>query len=501
MTTPPDPLPPSRRGLTAPPPPPAANGAGARADRTREYVAAYGDGTGLASYLKSLPTYVDDVERDYPYIYDEMLKDEVVSASVKTVVYSVLQEGVELRPALDDEDDPDYATAKRHVDEAEAAFDYFDVDVEDLCRELLYSLCLGWLAAEKTVATLEGGKYDGLDCWESVRVKPRRNTSPVVTPTNRLAGYLCRVVGRPWGQSQGMVVGDVRKHPNYVPREKFVHAAWDGRECDPRGRSILRPVYRRWYEKIQTCGDWLKHLAQFGSPWVVGTTAPGSDSAAVVDALGNPTGAAGVLSPEQEFLNKLVQFRNGGAIAVPSGWTVQLLQAASAGDAFVKKVDSCDRAIEKGVTLQNLATSEGEHQARAAAQVHQDTLGLLPGAVRRWLCRLLQRQLLRPFVAMNHGPDAARLAPRLGLEKVAQEDRAKMLAAWASVGWKVAPSQTPAVDEELGLEPRTPEEAQPPPPVPTPGMPGRPGAAPPGGNGPGAGKGEAPFAFDPDEPR
>jgi GNAT superfamily N-acetyltransferase len=497
--------PPNARGLTAPPPPPL-RAPDARADARREYAAAAAGGLYLdTAYLRALPPYIDDVtQRMGGGTYEQMLKDEAVHSAFRTVVLSVLSDGVNVRPCVDDKDDSDFETAKEYADECQAVLDQGGddgdgLDLEHLASELLYSLAVGWVAAEKVVGVLDGGKYDGLQCWESVRAKPRRNVTPVVDPFNRLRGYLCRMPGLPLSQFQGQVVGDPTKLPNYLPADKFCHAAWDVREHDPRGQSILRPVYPRWYEKQQVAADWLKHLGLFGSPWVVGKTAGATQALPAVDTLGNPTGeASDAVTPEQAFLNQILLFRNGGAIVVPAGWELDLLQVTNAGDAFLRKIDSCDRAMTQGITLQTLATTEGEHQARAAAQVHQDTLGLVPGWVRRWLARLLARSLLRPLVRMNHGDAAVRLAPVVKLEAAQQEDRAKLITAYAGAGWKFAPSQLPAVDEELGFEPRTPEEAQPPPPVPPPGAPpgGRPGAPPAPGTPPGRQPPPAAFAWD-----
>jgi hypothetical protein len=487
--------PPNARGLTAPPPPPL-RAPDARADARREYTAAAAGGLYLdANYLQALPTYIDDVTRRMGgATYEQMLKDECVHSAFKTVVLSVLSEGVNVRPCVDDKDDKDFGTARDYTDECVAAFDQGGeggdgLDLEHLASELLYSLATGWVAAEKVVGVLDGGRYDGLQCWESVRAKPRRNVTPVVDPFDRVHGYLCRMPGRALSQLQGQVVGDPTRLPNYLPADKFCHAAWDVREHDPRGQSILRPVYTRWYEKQQVGAEWLKHLAQFGSPWVVGKTAGATQGLPAVDTLGNATGdASDQVTPEQAFLNQILLFRNGGAIVVPNGWELTLLQVSNAGDAFLRKIDSCDRAITQGITLQTLATTEGEHQARAAAQVHQDTLGLVPGWVRRWLARLLTRSLVRPLVRMNHGDAAVLLAPVVKLEAAEKQDRPKLITAYAGAGWKFAPSQLPAVDEELGFEPRTPEEAQPPPvPVPSgvngPGKPGQPASGTPAPSG------------------
>jgi hypothetical protein len=116
-------------------------------------------------------------------------------------------------------------------------------------------------------------------------------------------------------------------------------------------------------ENSDVAGEWLKHLSRFGSPSVVGTTAPNSDFVPPQDEFGNPL-AGTAPGPEQALLNGLERLQNGGCLVLPYGATVTALQVAQSGSAFLTKVDQCDRAISRGVLLAIRAVMEAQHGAR-----------------------------------------------------------------------------------------------------------------------------------------
>jgi hypothetical protein len=76
---------------------------------------------------------------------------------------------------------------------------------------------------------------------------------------------------------------------------------------------------------------------------------------------------------------------------------------------------------------------------------------------------MLRRDILRPLVAYNYGPDAARmLTPMVSLGGVEKQDwsaKAMAIAALTKAGY-LDPSQYAAIDKELNLPPRAamPEE-------------------------------------------
>ncbi|MGN6671681.1 MAG: phage portal protein family protein, partial [Thermomicrobiales bacterium] len=249
---------------------------------------------------------------------------------------------------------------------------------------------------------------------------------------------------------------------------------------DPRGTSILRPAYNVWQLKQQVFMEHLKYLAQFASPSLIGFTGPNAESRIQTDALGNPlTDANGnllpALTPEQVMQQALAAFKNGTAAAFPYETKVQLVQSAGTGEAFLHAFDYYDRQIVSAILGQTLATEEGQHQARSAAQTHQDILDTIIRQAKRAVERALVRDILRPWLRYNYGDTLLPLLPRATLGTTEQQDIPTMrtsVAALVQAGYDLAPSQYPDLDKQLDLPARSAEDqarleeqaAQPPPP-------------------------------------
>lgn len=455
----------------------------------------------LGGYYRSLPPFIDDLTREYgPDLYDRMQLDDQVSSSLRALCHGVLSDELVLRPGVDDKDDPDFAAAKDALGFCERATWQQTGGLDRWLLTMLKGAVGGGNRVSETVyRPEESGKDAGRWVLDRLKVKPRRSIAFAVDSCNNLSGFLGLAPDGPgWGALAWGTAFDPADPPdNFIPRDKFCALAWDPPDEDPRGSALLRCVYEPWWAKLQAARDWLAYLAQFGSPSLVGTTAPGADSSAPTDAYGNPV-PGDVLTPEQDMANRVLEFRNGGVFILPSGATLEILQTSNAGDAFLKKVDSSDRAIAQGILLAMRAVMQSRFGSRADAEQGQDVAGLQTRFMKRWLARMVTEDLLRPLVRINLGPDAARrLCPYASLSPVEHQDLGASLVA-VSGAWKnglIKNSQLPWVYEQFGMPPATEEEMAAPPPQP----PAAPGATPPGAapaaGGPPAPP-QAPFAWD-----
>jgi hypothetical protein len=470
----------------APPPlPPAANGAprvtvpppaqGPRvvnlAALAREYVMG-SQYQAAADYLRSLPQYIDDVSRDLRAdLYDEMLRtDPVISSGARMVKQSVLSDGITLRPAVDDEDDPLHDDAKAVCDFCTHVASNLRTPAEEVSEDLLSGMFIGNKLAEQVYARIEGGKYPGLWTLDRVKPKPRESVRPVVDAYGNFVAVQARIPGDGLLSvvGGGQQISDPKSVRNLLPRNKFAAFVWEPKDADPRGTSILRPCYINWWQKLQALGSWLQWLALCATPMLVGVLSDKADAQFPGDAAGNPTGQP-TPDPLQQLLNLLIQARSGNALALPSGTKVEWLTAPGKGDQFATAVKYHDDCMTRAITLQTLATQDSEHNTRAASQVHQDTLGVGVRKARGVLGRVWTWDVWYWLTFWNFGKAKAdALCPRAVLTPVEQHDRQSQLPAYASVGWQLAPSQMQAVDEELGFPTRTPEEAKPPEPPPPP---------------------------------
>lgn len=471
--------------VVAPPSPAAPAGAGLtlRADLTREY-AAGGNGAWSLAALRSLPYWIDDITRDLGSdLYARMLCDARVSSEVDNFRAAILEDGVILAPAIDDEGADGHALAATIRDAAERMLDDLDTPLDDVLWDLASAIALGNRIAEEVYAPGDVAGQAGL-VLVALRPKPRDAVAFVVDRFNRLIGFLARVPGQYGTMPGGLFVAESgTPPPNLLPRGKFAHLPFRPVDGDPRGTSVLRPAYTPWNLKQQAMIEHVKYLTQFASPSLIGTLAQGAQDLREIDADGLPTGR--VIRAVDALLDRLLAFRNGTALALPFGTTVAELYSQGNGAAFLDAFAMYNRDITLSISGQTLATTEGEHQARAAAQVHQDTKNTRVRQAKKAIARVLRRDVLRQWVALNWGEAvAAALTPVVGLGSVEEEDLTPRMAAVAALeraGW-FAPSQKPQVDALLGLPVRLPaetaqeaERAAQPPPTPAPGGPGQPG--------------------------
>jgi phage gp29-like protein len=163
--------------------------------------------------------------------------------------------------------------------------------------------------------------------------------------------------------------------------------------------------------------------------------------------------------PEDAMKDALENFRNGSVIALPFGATVKTLDVQHIGSPFTDAIELCDRQIAKAILSQTLATEEGRYQARAAAQTHQDVLGLVVQNLKAIIAAVIKSDLLRALVSYNFGADMIHLTPDVSLTQTEQHDfavNAQAIAGLYKSGY-IHSSQMPQIDSMIGLPPRDPD--------------------------------------------
>lgn len=437
------------------------------ADPLREYVAA---GTGLYSptQIRALPTWIDPLDRDFPSeIYEQMLLDPAVSASVTLLKAAVLSEDVTLTPVVD-EKDPAFALARAITDMCRRALDGLSESLSDILWEMMDAPAFGNRMAELVYDRPARGPDAGRLMLTRVKVKPRRSVAFVVDSYFNVVGILGRLVTGASALSTGGLLGTTAPPPNLLPREKFAVLTWRPSDGDPRGTSVLRPAYNTWWIKTQAWPGFLKYLAQFGNPSLIGFTAESTGMARIpsYDASGNQAtddyGNPVYLTPEQAMLSALLAFQSSSAAVFPNGAAVEILEPkgpAGSGQVYRTAVDILDRQIVLSILCQTLSTTESRFGARAAAQVHQDVLGLVIRHGKRAVTEMIRRDILTPLVRYNWGEDALPLVPVPSLGSVSQEDKPTLMNAVANLqrGGYFTPGQLRLLDQTLGLPVREDE--------------------------------------------
>lgn len=431
------------------------------ADPRRQYVSA-GAYAWYQNYARSLPWAFDDLTIDFgDDIYERMAFDAQIAACLTIYKASVIEEGLSLAPALDDSDADGYDLSKEILGYCERVIDDLSPSIDDTLWMMLDAAAYGNKVAE--LAYADERTYTGKlrVSLTGIKPKPRRVSAFVVDTYMNVLGLVALIpgIGAPVQTGTILALDNPGKIPNLLPRSKFAILTFRPRDTDPRGTSILRPAYTAWWTKMQTWPEYLKYLAQFASPGLIGYTAPNADYLPALDSDGNLTGGA-ASSPEQIMVNTLTNFRNGAVLAFTNGSKVDSIQSQGEGRAFLTAFEAYDKQISKGILTQTLATGEGKSGTRAQGQVHQDVLTTLVRQGRRAVVRMLKRDVLRQLVELNYGPKAAfELTPKPSLGQVEQQDFASTAGAIASL--KTAsyldPSQFPEIDEMLNLPARDPE--------------------------------------------
>lgn len=412
----------------------------------REYVA----GGGWAWYgevARTLPQAIDDVTGDFgDDLYDRMLFDPQIAAVTTIFKAGILETGLYLDSSVRSRYEPDFELASEICNEAQRMIAEFDGSIDDVLWNLLDCVPFGNEVAEQSYklapARKDGRKILVLD---KLKVRPRRSTVYAVDIYINLIGLLIRVPpnASPW--SSTMVFGPDEEPFNLLPPHKFVITNFRPKNNDPRGSSLLRPAYSAWWRKQQIIPEYLRYLSQFAGPSLIGFV--GEDATPQTDTSG------AVVTAEQVMLGALQALRNGTAAAFPFGAKVDPLVMNGDGAAFLRAIDHCDQQITKAVLTQELATEEGKHMARAAAEVHQDVLDTLIRHAKLGFAAQLRNQLFKRWVVYNWGEAAAHLAPKVNLGKSIQREHPALWGAVSQLmgqGYLV-PSQLQQLDEMVGL--------------------------------------------------
>lgn len=439
---------------------------------TTEYVAG---GVGLWSHtaVRTLPWAFDDLGRDFgDDIYERMQLDPQVIAVVNVLRAAIIEEGAQCRCSVEDPDGDGYELGQEIAAFCTSVLADLTIPLDDVLWDLLGAIALGNRVAEQvyqdvpaTTYALPGGgpvsRTPDLIVLAALKPKPRRSTAFVVDAFMNVQGLVGQQPGQGYGaQAMTLMTATATALPNLLDRSRFAVLTFRPQNADPRGTTILRPAYTPWWVKQQIWPEFLKYLAQFASPSIYAIASEAASKSGVI--ITNPDGTTSKVSAVTVLLDTLLAFRNGTAAAFDYGTVLKALEVVGDGQAFHNGFARCDAQITIAVLNQTLATMEGEHQARASSEVHQDTLDTIQRQAKRAVCTMLRRDVLTPLVAYNYGwPTARALTPIVSLGSVESQDFAKVataIALLARAGYLDA-SQYAGIDAQLNLPARAAQPA------------------------------------------
>lgn len=423
----------------------------------------------------------DDLTRDFGNdIYAEMVKDPQVCAALVVLKASILEDGLMLKPAIEDQEGAKYEKAVKIRDLAVRMFERMTTPLDAVLWNMLDALAYGNKVAEQ-VHEWQTVKGEGrLLMVKALKPKPRQAVSFVVDPYMNVIGVLGAKPGEGSVSHRPVLTAGAAE---IIPPDKIMYLTHRDEDLDPRGTSILRAAYEPWWKKRQLGPEYLHYLSQFASPSVWATPPEGSTAAPNTDAIGNLLDSDGAvvedpddedadidepLSVHDELLAVLMAWRNGYAMVAPHGTQIHTVEMLGDGSPFLNAFVLYDAQIVKSILTQSLATEEGQHQARSAASVHQDVLDTLVRQLKKAVLEMVHGQVLVPWVQRNWGDEAAEeLTPVPSLGTTERQDLPQIMTAVAAL-MRAAyfhSSQLPALDDMLSLPVRDatkPNQLQPP---------------------------------------
>jgi hypothetical protein len=413
-----------------------------------EYVSAGGP-YWYANSLASLPHPIDDVTLDFgDDLWDRVLNDAQMAALVNTFKTGILEDGLTFSPSVADEDE-NHAAAAELADWCTWVFDRLKIPTDEMLWDMTDAVPYGNRVAELVYEHLPGPDGTTQLLLTKIAPKPRRMTAFVVDGFNNLVGLLGQIPGQSFYVQTGMIV-DPGELDNFLDREHFAVLTFRSKNGDPRGQSLCRPAYDAWYVKQQIKVEYLKYLAQFASPLLLGFTAADVDDDPEFDEEGNPLPQ---VSPETAMATTLATARNSTALAFPNTARVDVTKSEGNGEAHLLGIDLQNREMAKALTSQTLATEEGKHQARASSDTHENRLDTIIRQAKRIVERMIVRDVLTPLIRWNFGEKALALMPKANLGKTEQHDFSAMATAISMLcrAGYLHNSQLPFIDVMLGL--------------------------------------------------
>lgn len=413
------------------PPPVPANGYRPGASARYEYTSGH-KGIFYSQYIKALSSAIDDLTQTLgDDIYERMLTDSQVNSCLRVWKVGVLGEEGTVKSAILDEKHPKYEQAQKVTSFVEWVLKQMEIPLSIVLYEMLDGFVFGHKIAEIIYQVADYVEYDtegGTSksskrwVWESIRTKPRGSTAFLVDAYMHVLGILAQVPGLPYPIVSGQLVSDPSTIPNLLPKNKFMIFTYDPKDGDPRGRSGARCVYIPWWGKMMTVGEANKYVATYAVPSLIANAPANSQVKQVLDVNGAPTGT--FVTPETDIANTLSQIRNNSVVVVAADVKVTPVPVApaSATSVFLQFFDYYNKEIAKGLLAQTLATEEGEHMARAAAETHKDVMELA-FMYPKSLVQVMVKSAFRTLVRFNFGDEAARdLTPDYVLTAVNRGD-------------------------------------------------------------------------------
>ncbi|GAB4192543.1 MAG: DUF935 domain-containing protein [Thalassobaculales bacterium] len=219
-----------------------------------------------------------------------------------------------------------------------------------------------------------------------------------------------------------------------LPAAKFIHTEIRAKSGMPIRTGLARPAAWFWMFKSYTLKDWITFLEVYGLPLRIGKH-PAGATPEEIDALARAVGLLGT----------------DAAAVISDGMTIEFERGVEASNAaiFRDAAEYWDQQISKAV-LGQTATTDAIAGGHAVGRIHNEVRQDILRADAKSLRVAINRDLVRPMIDLNFGPQRA--YPRVMLGFADAADLAVWMPALRSfveMGGRVGAA---AVRDKLGIE-------------------------------------------------
>lgn len=193
---------------------------------------------------------------------------------------------------------------------------------------------------------------------------------------------------------------------------KFIYAQIRAKSGLALRSGLARVATWGWMFKAFTQRDWAIFTQTYGQPLRIGKF-----------------GAGATEQDRNTLFNAVANIAGDCAAIIPESMTIDFVESKTIGsssDLYEKRSDWLDRQISKAV-LGQTATTDAIAGGHAVGQEHREVQEDIERADARALSAILNRDLIRPWIDLEYGPQET--YPRLRIERVEKEDLTQLSSA------------------------------------------------------------------------
>ena len=158
---------------------------------------------------------------------------------------------------------------------------------------------------------------------------------------------------------------------------------------NPYGESDLRPAYSAWFIKKEIIKYYAIFLEKAASPIPIGKYADGVSKAI-----------------KEELLNMLKKFQTKTALVIPKNMEIDFLQAKSTGEAYRSAINIFNMFLGRVLFVPDLLGFQGDETSGGSYSLGKEQMRVFFTHLsrrRRYLEKLINKQLVYPISVYNHG--------------------------------------------------------------------------------------------------